>query len=254
MPTAKFPRGDEQRPRRGREGPCGPRTGPTLSTRSFQEGRGPPAEARGSGAWREEARALTLPPTSRGGPGEASRRGCHDAKATLRASDLGHCSPAKQGATAPKAGGSPAARRSPRDSPRLRPAPPRLWTPPAPARSRAFAPLWSEREGTGSTLSRREWGGKRRGTRPSAAHLDGGGGRVGGGGRRSSGALATGLRTRSRGGVREGKVKPPGQGEAGLEAVRFPEGVGLMARALDSKVRPGAECLARRREAFLFSF
>lgn len=91
-PTAKFPATESGVSYEGREGPRGPCPGPTLSTRSPQpaasrraEGR----EARDSRAWREAARALTLPPTSRGHPGKASRHGCHDAKATPKASDLG---------------------------------------------------------------------------------------------------------------------------------------------------------------------
>lgn len=109
----------------------------------------------GSWAWREEARALTLPPTSRGHPGEASPRGCHNTKATLRVTDLGHRSPAKQGTPARMQAGAPqtGARRGTV----------RACAPPLPApglRPRLRAPGLSRRssrpEGTGSALSGRE--------------------------------------------------------------------------------------------------
>lgn len=165
-------------------------------------------------AWREEARALTLPPTSRGHLGEASPHGCHDTKATLRASDLGHRSAAKQGTPARMQAGAlqTGARRGTV----------RACAPPLPApglRSRLRAPGLSRRssrpEGTGSALSRRERGEARRhaplcgGSRPL-------GRRVG----RSPGSLATALRMRPQGRLQEGKMKRRGQGEAGLEGKR----------------------------------
>lgn len=137
-PTAKFPAAPPPRARRSlrpapRPDPDHPQ--PAASRRA--EGCSPG----GSRAWREEARALTLPPTSRGHPREASPRGCHDTKATLRASDLGHRSPAKQGTPARMQAGAPqtgARRGTVRACAPPLPAP---RTPPAPARSRAFARL-----------------------------------------------------------------------------------------------------------------
>lgn len=225
-------RGGELRLLRGREGPPGPRPGPTLSTRSPQLPGGPKAARPGMGlrAWREEARALTLPPTSRGHPGEASRHGCHDTKATLRASDLGHRSAAKQGTPARMQAGAlqTGARRGTV----------RACAPPLPApglRPRLRAPGLSRRssrpEGTGSALSGRERGEARR-----HAPLCGGSRRLGRRVGRSPGALATALRMRPQGRLQEGKNEPPraGRGGSGRKASGFPEGAGLMAMALDS--------------------
>lgn len=232
-------RGGERRLLRGREGPRGPRPGPTLTTRSPQLPGGPKAARRGAPGHgeRKRARALTLPPTSRGHPGEASPPGCHDTKATVRASDLGHRSPAKQGTPARVQAGAPqtGARRGTV----------RACAPPLPApglRPRLRAPGLSRRssrpEGTGSALSGRERGEARR-----HAPLCGGSRRRGRRVGRSPGALTTGLRMRPQGGLQEGKVKRlarAGRGESGRKASRFPEGAGLMAMALDSKLLPGA--------------
>lgn len=142
-PTAKFPAAESGVPAEGAKVPAArEQAQPRAPAASRRAEGGPPGHGAPGHGERKEARALTLPPTSRGRPGEASRRDCHDEKATLRAYDPGHLSPAKPGAPAPKAGGRPADRRPPRDGPRLRPAPPRPRTPPAPARSRAFAPPW----------------------------------------------------------------------------------------------------------------
>lgn len=202
-------------PGRGREGSpaaaraqARPRSAPAA--RSSQEGRGRAsrraAEARGLPGRGEggSARPRSTSNKSRSPRGKRSRRGCHDAKANLRASDLGSRSPvppttAKLGAprcAREAGGGSPAARRPPRDGPRLRPAPPRPpRTPPAPARS---GPLEAARVGqrepevrsAGGRLGRAGGRGgvgggseeqrKRGGTRPSAAERDGAGGEEGG--------------------------------------------------------------------------
>lgn len=96
-----------------------------------------------------------------------------------------HARPPKKGEVAPKAGGSPAARRPPRDGPRLRPAPPRPQTPPAPARSWPLAVLGFER-------------GKRK-----CALRAGGGGR---GGRGGSGEARSPLRRLQTVGEAGGKI------------------------------------------------